>query len=73
MSRAIAVLIDEGILPRGTPPGEVLVQIVGPLALGAIFAPEQITGDFADRLVDRLIRGYAPERDSTSHCRREQA
>lgn len=61
MSQAIAVLIDEGVLPHGTPVGEVLVQIVGPLTLGALFAPERINGEFADRLVDRLIRGYAGE------------
>jgi hypothetical protein len=66
MSRAIAVLIDEGTLPRGTPAGEVLVQIVGPLTLGAIFAPERITDDFADRLIDRLILGYAGERETPS-------
>ena len=38
-----------------------LVQIVGPLTLGALFDPDRIDGDFADRLVDRLIRGYASE------------
>ncbi len=63
MSRAIAALIDEGILPRGTPVGEVLVQIVGPLTLGALFDPERIDAAFTDRLVDRLIRGYAAAND----------
>lgn len=66
MSRAIAVLIERDILPRDTPVGEVLVQIVGPLTLGAIFAPEQIADDFVDRLVERLILGYASERDVPS-------
>lgn len=63
MSAAIATLIEDGVLPRDTPVGEVLVQIVGPLTLGAIFAPEQITAGFADRLVERLVRGYAGEQD----------
>ncbi len=60
-SPSIAALVEEDILPRGTPVAEVLVQIVGPLTLGALFDPERIDGDFVDRLVDRLIRGYAGE------------
>ena len=38
-----------------------LVQIVGPLPLGALFEPNLIDDDFADRLVDRLIGGYASD------------
>lgn len=64
LSRAIEVLVDTGALPRGAPVGEVLVQIVGPLTIGAIFQPEAITDDFVDRLVERLIRGYAAETPS---------
>lgn len=61
MSGAIADLIAANDLPPGTPGSEVLVQIVGPLTLGAIFSPDSIDGDFVDRLVDRLLRGYAAE------------
>ncbi|HYH12365.1 MAG TPA: TetR-like C-terminal domain-containing protein, partial [Thermomicrobiales bacterium] len=61
LSRTIARLVEEGVLPRGTPVGEVLVQIVGPLTVGAIFSPASIDNDFADRLVERLVRGYASE------------
>ena len=38
-----------------------LVQIVGPLTLGARFDPGRIDATFSDYLVNRLIRGYASE------------
>jgi len=60
-SPSIAALVEEDILPRGTPVGEVLVQIVGPLTLGTLFDPERIDAAFADRLVERLLRGYVGE------------
>jgi hypothetical protein len=61
MSRVIAVLIDEGSLPRVTPVGEVLVQFVGPLTLSARFDPGRIDATFSDYLVNRLIGSHASE------------
>jgi AcrR family transcriptional regulator len=58
MSAAISRAMDEGLFPGAEHAGEIMVQIVGPLTLAAIFAPETLTPNFASDLVIRLVRGY---------------
>jgi AcrR family transcriptional regulator len=58
MSLAIRRGMEEGLFPGAHDAGELLAQIVGPLTVAAIFAPETLTDAFATDLVTRLVRGY---------------
>ena len=59
LSQAILKLIETNVLPANADPREVMAQLAGPLTMTAIFSPVPVDEAFADRLVNRLIAGYA--------------